>query len=81
MHKDFFYIVINMRDWLMFVMYFSITASTLGISCGAMTKALNCDFEVSKFELQSCYYVFFLFFFRANTLRKGMKPPMAPAMG
>ena len=31
-----------------------------------MAKMLNCDREVSKFELQSRYYVHF----RTNTLRK-----------
>ena len=44
---------------------------------GVMVKAMNCGVVVSGFVLQSRYYVYF----RANTLRKGMKPLILPAMG
>ena len=40
-------------------------------------KAMDCGIVVSEFELQSRYYVHF----RANTLWKGMKPHILPAMG
>ena len=36
---------------------------------GVMVKAMDCEFIVNEFELQSRYYVHF----RANTLQKGMK--------
>ena len=42
-----------------------------------MVKVLDCGIVVSKFVLQSRYYVHF----RANTLEKGMKPLIFPAMG
>ena len=35
---------------------------------GAVANVQDCDFVVSEFKLQSCYY----FHFRSNTLRKGM---------
>ena len=44
---------------------------------GVMVKAMDCGIVVSKFVLQSCYYVHF----RANTPGKGMKPLILPAMG
>ena len=37
---------------------------------GIVANVLDCDIVVSKFELQSLYYVHF----RTNTLRKGMDP-------
>ena len=37
----------------------------------------DCDFEVSKFKLQSCYY----FHIRTNTLGKGMNPLISQVMG
>ena len=39
-----------------------------------MAKELDCDLEVSEFELQSQYYVHF----RTNTFRKGMNPHIHP---
>ena len=42
-----------------------------------MVKVPNCDLEVSEFEFQSHYYVRF----PVNTLRKGMKSLIPPAMG
>ena len=48
-----------------------------GCPHGVMVKAMDCVIVVSKFVLQSCYYVHF----RANTLRKGMNPLILPAMG
>ena len=52
---------------------------THGDGCprGVMVKALYCGIVVSEFELQSPYY----FHFRANSLGKGMKPLILPAMG
>ena len=46
---------------------------------GVMVKAMNCGIVVREFVLQSRYYVHF----RANTLGKGMNPPLIlpPAMG
>ena len=44
---------------------------------GVMVKALDCGIVVSKFELQSRYYVHF----RTNTLGKGMNPLILLAMG
>ena len=42
-----------------------------------MVKAMNYGIVVSKFVLQSHYYVHF----RANTLRKDMNPLILSAMG
>ena len=42
-----------------------------------MVKAKDCGIEVSKFILQSRYYVQF----RADILVKGMNPLILPAMG
>ena len=36
--------------------------------CSVIAKALDCCLEISGFELQSGYYIYF----RTNTLRKGM---------
>ena len=44
---------------------------------GVMVKVMDCGIVVSKFVLQSRYYVHF----RANTLGKGMNPLILPAMG
>ena len=44
---------------------------------GVMVEAMDCGIVVSEFVLQSRYYVHF----RANTLGKGMKPLILPAMG
>ena len=44
---------------------------------GIMAKVLNCSLEVIEFELQSHYYAHFL----TNTLGKGMKLLIPPAMG
>ena len=48
-----------------------------GCPHGVMVKAMDCRIVVSKFVLQSCYYVHFW----ANTLGKGMNPLILPAMG
>ena len=52
---------------------------SVGSGCprGVMVKALDCGIVVSKFELQSCYYIHF----RTNTLEKGMNVLILPAMG
>ena len=42
-----------------------------------MVKAMDYGIVVHEFILQSRYYVHF----RANTLGKGMNPPILPAMG
>ena len=44
---------------------------------GVMLKAIDCGIVVREFVLKSSYYVHF----RANTLGKGMKPLILPAMG
>ena len=48
-----------------------------GCPRGVMVKAMDCRIIVSEFVLKSCYYVHF----RANTLGKGIKPLILPAMG
>ena len=48
-----------------------------GIPYGIMDKVLDCGFEVSKFELQLCYYIHFL----TNTIGKNMNPLILSAMG
>ena len=50
---------------------------TGGCPRGVMVKAMDCGIVEREFVLQSRYYVHF----RANTLRKGMKPLILPAMG
>ena len=42
-----------------------------------MDKVIDREIVLSKFELQSRYYVHF----QVNTLRKGMDPRILPAMG
>ena len=42
-----------------------------------MVKAMDSEIVVREFVLQSYYYVHF----RENTLGKGMKPLILPAMG
>ena len=42
-----------------------------------MVKAMDCGIIVSKFKLQSHYYIHF----QTNTLGKGMNPLILPAMG
>ena len=44
---------------------------------GIVINRLDCNIIVSKFKLQSHYYVHF----RTNTVRKGMKPFISLAMG
>ena len=48
-----------------------------GCPRGVMVKAMDCGIVVSKFVLQSRYYVHV----RENTLGKGMNPLIFPAMG
>ena len=48
-----------------------------GVYRGVIVKAMNYGIVLSEFVLQSCYYVHF----RANTLGKGMKPLILPAIG
>ena len=47
---------------------------SMGVPYDVMAQVLNCDLEVSKFELQSFYYVHF----RTNTLEKVINP-LTPA--
>ena len=44
---------------------------------GIMVKTMDSGIVVSEFELKSHYYIHF----RTNTLGKGMKPLILPAMG
>ena len=48
-----------------------------GCPRGVMVKAIDCGIVVSKFVLQSRYYVRF----QSNTLGKDMNPLILPAMG
>ena len=48
----------------------------VGRAHGVMVKAMDCEIVISKFKLQSHYYIPF----RANTLGKGMNPLILPAM-
>ena len=48
-----------------------------GCPRGVMVKAMDCRIVGREFVLQSPYYSHF----RANTLGKGMKPPILPSMG
>ena len=48
-----------------------------GCPRGVMVKAMNCGIVVSKFELQSCYYIHF----RTNTLWERYEPPYPPSYG
>ena len=50
---------------------------TRGCPLGVIVKAMDCGIVVSEFVLQSRHYVHF----RANTLRKGIKPILPPGMG
>ena len=49
----------------------------MGCPHGVIVKAMDCEIVVSKFKLQSGYYVHFW----TNTLGKGMNPFILPAMG
>ena len=53
---------------------FNNLAQRRGFPRGVMVKAVDCGIIVSKFELQSDYYVHF----RTNTLGKDMNPPYPP---
>ena len=67
-------------EWCVMVAYLIAQIKILGgRGCphGVMVKAIDCGIVVSKFVLQSCYYVHF----EANTLRKGVNPFILPAMG
>ena len=48
----------------------------MGWPRGIMVKVMDCGIVVSKFELQSRYYVHFW----TNTLGKGINPLILPAM-
>ena len=48
-----------------------------GCPCGVMVKAMDSGIILSKFVLQSCYYIHF----QANTLGKGINPLILLAMG
>ena len=50
-----------------------------GIPHSVVANILNCNIVVSKFKLQSCYYVYFW----TNALGKGMNPliPFPCALG
>ena len=43
----------------------------------ALANMLDCNIVVSKFQLQSTYYIHF----KANTFRKGMNVPIPPSYG
>ena len=45
----------------------------LEMSRGLMAKVLDCDLQVSEFEFQSRYYIYF----QTNNLREGMNPLIA----
>ena len=47
-----------------------------GVLVGGMVNAMDCGIVVSEFELSSRYYVHC----RTNTLRKGSKPFLLPAL-
>ena len=53
------------------------TRGNRGSPCGVMVKVNDCRIVVSKFELQSRYYVHFW----TNTLRKGKTSPYPPSYG
>ena len=65
---EFWQVVYN---WLVFVSIFRWCHSAI------LVNALDCGIVVSKFKLQSCYYVHFW----ANTPGKGMKPSYPPSYG
>ena len=75
------YVIIRICIGLCLVLFEIIVAiaksnNILGCLRGVMVKAMDCGIVVSEFLLQSRYY----FHFRANTLRKGMKPLILPSM-
>ena len=45
--------------------------------CGLVDNILECYIVISKFKIQSCYYIFF----RTNTLGKGMISLIPLSMG
>ena len=87
MDHFFFYIYILLNSHYLStikkgVQHSEISISTIlnkfaGCPRGVMVKAMDCGIVISEFVLQSRYYVHF----RANTLGKGMKPLILPAMG
>ena len=56
---------------------FTSIQNRVGCPRGVLVKAMDSRIVVREFVLQSRYYVHF----RANTLGKGMKPIILPAMG
>ena len=60
-----------------FVLYHLLACSYCRVFHGVMVKALNCIIEVSEFEQQLHYYIYF----QTDTLRKGMNPFTPPVMG
>ena len=57
--------------------YLAVLYQFWGCPRGVMVKAMDYGIVVSEFVLQSRYYVHL----QANTLGKGMKPLILPAMG
>ena len=59
-------------------MLYKVSMMQKGCPRGVMVKAMDCGIIVSEFVLQLRYYVHF----QANTLGKGMTPPLIlPAVG
>ena len=48
-----------------------------GVSMVKWLKCWTVTFEISEFELQSCYYIHF----QISTLEKSMNNPISPAVG
>ena len=55
---------------------FSVNNFTMAVSLWCNVNAMDCGIVVSEFVLQSRYYAHF----QVNTLGKGMKPLILPAM-
>ena len=50
---------LNTGDRIKFLNYMKVFALEKGSPCGFLANVMNCDTEISEFELQSCYYVHF----------------------
>ena len=60
-----------------FLIMYTMNVYKRGCPHGVMVKVIDRRIIVSEFVLQSRYYIHF----QANTLGKGMKPLILPAMG
>ena len=54
-----------------------ISQGVWGGPCGVVAYVLDCDIIISKFKLQSCYYIHF----QTNILWKGMNSLIPPCYG